>query len=139
MVGSSAAGLAGRRRRAEAERGRVIGGGWLAGLAPGVSRSGSGPFGRDAARRPDGVGGQRGHAVGEVASAEPGSVLGGRRRWPSAAEHPRFPSAAGAPFGETPPPAVPSDAASSGGAVLAGADLASAGRACSPVAAWAVP
>jgi hypothetical protein len=110
---------------------------WLSG----VSRSGSGPFGRVLRDDPMLSAGSAGTSSARVAStaearaASFGVATAGlplaEASWPPFAEASLvspipFPLA-GAPLTETPPPAVPSDAASSAGAVLAEADLAAVG------------
>jgi hypothetical protein len=110
---------------------------WLSG----VSRSGSGPFDRVLRDDPMLSAGSAGAPSVRVAStaearaesfgvATAGLPLA-EASWPPFAEASLvspipFPPA-GAPLTETPPPAVPSDAASSAGAVLAEADLAAVG------------
>jgi hypothetical protein len=109
---------------------------WLSG----VSRSGSGPFDRVLRDDPMLSAGSAGTPSARVASAAearaesfgvPTGLPLAEASWPPFAEASLvspipFPPA-GAPLTETPPPAVPSDAASSAGAVLAEADLAAVG------------
>ena len=110
MVGSSTAGAAGG---AKLSAGESPAGGWFAAVLP-TAWPASASLGWGERDEPMVSAGSAGMASTTVAPAAAGPPLARASSFPPA----------DAPFGETPPPAIPSDTVSSGDAVLAGAELA---------------